>query len=89
MTVNGKKVWGAFKEYLLITVGILSYVLGWTIFLVPNNLVGGGELPGQIKHGIGEIPRPDEPIPLVQKSLICQGKITLSKAQLFHAVLDG
>ena len=30
------------KEYLLITVGILSYVLGWTIFLVPNNLVGGG-----------------------------------------------
>jgi len=42
MTVNGKKVWGAFKEYLLITVGILSYVLGWTIFLVPNNLVGGG-----------------------------------------------
>lgn len=30
------------KEYLVITVGLLSYVLGWTIFLVPNNLVGGG-----------------------------------------------
>lgn len=30
------------KEYLLITVGILMFVLGWVIFLVPNNLVGGG-----------------------------------------------
>ena len=29
------------KEYLLITVGIAIYVLGWTIFLVPNNLIGG------------------------------------------------
>lgn len=42
MAVDGKKVWRFFKEYLLITLGILSYVLGWTIFLVPNNLVGGG-----------------------------------------------
>lgn len=42
MAVNGKKVWISIKEYLLITLGILSYVLGWTIFLVPNNLVGGG-----------------------------------------------
>ena len=32
----------AVKEYLLITLGILSYVLGWAIFLIPNNLVGGG-----------------------------------------------
>lgn len=30
------------KEYALITLGILLYVLGWSIFLVPNNLVGGG-----------------------------------------------
>lgn len=30
------------KEYALVTLGILMYVLGWTIFLVPNNLVGGG-----------------------------------------------
>ena len=30
------------KEYALITVGILLYVLGWNIFLVPNNLIGGG-----------------------------------------------
>ena len=30
------------KEYSMITFGILLYVLGWSIFLVSNNLVGGG-----------------------------------------------
>jgi uncharacterized membrane-anchored protein YitT (DUF2179 family) len=30
------------KEWLLVTLGILIYVLGWVIFLIPNNLVGGG-----------------------------------------------
>lgn len=35
-------VWTTFKEYLLVTVGIVSYALGWSIFLLPNNLVGGG-----------------------------------------------
>ncbi len=31
-----------FKEYLLVSVGIFLYVLAWTVFLIPNNLVGGG-----------------------------------------------
>lgn len=30
------------KEYALVTVGVLIYALGWSIFLLPNNLVGGG-----------------------------------------------
>lgn len=30
------------KEYFLVTVGILIYTCGWTVFLTPNNLVGGG-----------------------------------------------
>ncbi len=30
------------KEYGLITFGVTSYALGWTIFLLPNNLIGGG-----------------------------------------------
>lgn len=30
------------KEYALITVGLLLYVVGWSVFLVPNNLIGGG-----------------------------------------------
>lgn len=35
-------VWTVLKEYALITVGIMCYTLGWTLFLIPNNLVGGG-----------------------------------------------
>lgn len=30
------------KDYALLVLGLLLYVLGWTVFLVPNNLVGGG-----------------------------------------------
>lgn len=30
------------KEYALVSVGVIAYALGWTIFLLPNNLVGGG-----------------------------------------------
>lgn len=30
------------KEYGLVTIGVVSYALGWTIFLLPNNLIGGG-----------------------------------------------
>lgn len=37
-----KSIWGLFKEYGLITLGLFAYALGWTIFLLPNNLVGGG-----------------------------------------------
>ena len=37
-----KKILITVKEYVFITLGILLYVLGWTIFLVPNNLIGGG-----------------------------------------------
>lgn len=41
-TVLNKSIWEFFKEYALITFGLLAYSLGWTIFLLPNNLVGGG-----------------------------------------------
>jgi uncharacterized membrane-anchored protein YitT (DUF2179 family) len=30
------------KECSLITIGAIIYALGWTIFLLPNNLIGGG-----------------------------------------------
>lgn len=42
MGISAKSVFRTGKEYLIITVGLLLYVLGWSIFLVPNNLVGGG-----------------------------------------------
>lgn len=41
-TVLNKSFWTYVREYLLITLGILMFVLGWTIFLLPNNLIGGG-----------------------------------------------
>ena len=34
--------WTVVKEWALVTLGILIYVGGWSLFLVPNNLVGGG-----------------------------------------------
>lgn len=42
MSITYKSVFTGIKEYALVTLGILMYVVGWTIFLVPNNLVGGG-----------------------------------------------
>lgn len=37
-----RKALTTFKEYLLITLGLLLYTLAWAVFLLPNNLVGGG-----------------------------------------------
>ena len=34
--------WTTLKEYGLVTLGVVSYAIGWTIFLLPNNLIGGG-----------------------------------------------
>ena len=42
MSVLKNNFWTYAKEYALVTLGILIYVTGWTVFLVPNNLVGGG-----------------------------------------------
>ena len=40
--MNRKKFWVGVKEYTLITLGVLMYVMGWIIFLIPNNMIGGG-----------------------------------------------
>ena len=37
-----KSVFTFVKEYAIMTLGILLYVMGWVLFLIPNNLVGGG-----------------------------------------------
>ena len=42
MTLLKKNFWTGLKEYALITLGVLLYVTGWIIFLIPNNMVGGG-----------------------------------------------
>lgn len=41
-SINIKSALSVTREYAFVTLGILMYVVGWTIFLVPNNLVGGG-----------------------------------------------
>jgi uncharacterized membrane-anchored protein YitT (DUF2179 family) len=41
-TVLKKTAFTVVKEWLLVTLGILIYVTGWSLFLIPNNLVGGG-----------------------------------------------
>ena len=40
--LSKKSVFTFIKEYAIMTVGILLYVMGWILFLIPNNLVGGG-----------------------------------------------
>ena len=42
MAKNDKNVLRTIKEYVLITLGIIIYTSGWTIFLTPNNMFGGG-----------------------------------------------
>ncbi len=40
MTV--KKVLSTIKSYAIITFGLLCYVVAWVVFVLPNNIVGGG-----------------------------------------------
>lgn len=35
-------IFGEVKAYTIITFGLLMYVVGWVLFLIPNNMVGGG-----------------------------------------------
>ncbi len=40
--MSTKAVFRVFKEYAIITLGMLLYIVGWSVFLIPNQLVGGG-----------------------------------------------
>ena len=42
MPVLKKNIFTHIKEWLLVTLGILIYVTAWSVFLIPNNLIGGG-----------------------------------------------
>jgi len=42
MSLSAKQILGGIKTYLFITLGLLLYTSGWVIFLIPNELVGGG-----------------------------------------------
>ena len=42
MPLSKKTLLRSIKEWVLVTLGVLIYVTGWALFLLPNNLVGGG-----------------------------------------------
>lgn len=37
-----KKVLSTLKSYAIITLGLILYVVAWTVFIIPHHLVGGG-----------------------------------------------
>ncbi len=41
-TLYYKKIWNRTKDYVFITIGILLYTFGWTVFLLPYEIVTGG-----------------------------------------------
>ena len=45
------------KEWLLVSLGIFIYVSGWALFLIPNNLIGGGVsgLSSMIQYATGGV----------------------------------
>jgi uncharacterized membrane-anchored protein YitT (DUF2179 family) len=42
MSVIVSKVWRESRDYVMITIAMLSYCLGWSVFLLPNNITTGG-----------------------------------------------
>ena len=42
MEQKSKRVLERLRSYSIITFGLLLYALGWTVFLIPSGLVGGG-----------------------------------------------
>ena len=42
MPVLKKSLFTQVKEWLMVTLGILIYTTAWALFLIPNNLIGGG-----------------------------------------------
>ena len=70
------------KEYFLISLGIIIYVLGWTIFLVPNNMVGGGAtgVSSIIQYATGGAIKMGYSYFVINLVLLIAGFMTLGKA---------
>lgn len=39
---NKRKIWSEIRSHTIIAFGLFLYVLAWTAFLIPNEIVGGG-----------------------------------------------
>ncbi|MBR3493423.1 MAG: YitT family protein, partial [Bacteroidales bacterium] len=42
MKTSKKEVLAEAKRYIIITLALFTMCLGWTAFLIPNHLMGGG-----------------------------------------------
>lgn len=42
MTIDQKNIWREVEDYIVITLGLLLYTFGWTVFLLPYEIVTGG-----------------------------------------------
>lgn len=42
LRINKKTMLKELRDYLMITIAMISYGLGWTVFLLPNNIATGG-----------------------------------------------
>ncbi len=42
MTLGQKNIWNETKDYVFITLGLMLYTFGWTVFLLPYEIVTGG-----------------------------------------------
>ena len=42
MTIDHQRIWNEAKDYIFITLGLLLYTFGWTVFLLPYEIVTGG-----------------------------------------------
>lgn len=45
MKINKKKLITELRDYLMISIAMVCYCIGWTVFLLPNNITTGG-VPG-------------------------------------------
>lgn len=82
MPILKSNVWTWIKEYSLIAAGIFIYVLGWTIFLVPNNMVGGGVtgISSIVQYATGGVVKMGYTYFLINVGLIIAGVLSLGKS---------
>ena len=82
MAQSKKNVLIVFKEYLIMSLGIFLYVLGWSLFLVPNNLVGGGVsgVASIVQYATGGAIKIGYTYFVVNAILLVIGMITLGKS---------
>ena len=45
MNISKQTLWREIRDYLVILIGLFSYTIGWTLFLLPNKISTGG-VPG-------------------------------------------